>query len=63
MAARNTDHVVMDGPTMVCQRCGDRYTMNLPCPISVWSAAAGAYIKIHRHCRPVSTNVNEEDNP
>lgn len=49
---RRTDHVFLQGDNFVCLHCGDRYRMNLPCPISVMAAAAQAYSDIHQHCEP-----------
>lgn len=43
-------HVLLEGETFVCHNCGQRYRMNLPCPVSLFAVAASEYSRIHRHC-------------
>jgi hypothetical protein len=40
------------GCAFSCERCGDAYSMALPCPINVMIAAGGAFIAEHRDCLP-----------
>jgi hypothetical protein len=47
-----TEHVVLQGSDFFCSHCGDRYTMNMPAPISLMVAACDAFAKDHRDCRP-----------
>ena len=47
---KNTDHVYMQGPAFFCAHCGQRYVMNLPCPIDVVVAACQAYVDLHADC-------------
>lgn len=45
------DHVTMRGPGLFCcERCGQRYELNLPAPIDLWLAAAQAWLAQHRSC-------------
>lgn len=34
----------------LCTRCGEEYTIALPCRISVFAAAARAFVKEHSGC-------------
>lgn len=42
--------VVCRGPEMVCLRCGETYTAQLPARISVWVATARAFERAHAKC-------------
>lgn len=35
-----------------CRRCGARDALQLPASIAVWVAAARAFEKLHRACKP-----------
>lgn len=37
---------------MFCERCGDRYTINLPANLDLVIAAARSYGKTHDRCKP-----------
>lgn len=34
----------------VCDACGERYKMNMPCAITVMSAAMKAFLDVHKSC-------------
>lgn len=48
------DHIVMRPKGCGCAHCGEELNI-LPCPISVFTAAAEAFSKAHRHCKPGAT--------
>jgi hypothetical protein len=49
---RRIDWVVTNNDlSFECRRCGDRQPMASPINVSVYGAAAKAYMAIHRHCR------------
>ena len=43
-------HVVLLDGRFFCHHCGAAYTMNLPCPINVATAAMNAFVDDHEHC-------------
>lgn len=48
---RSGDHVVLIDNGFRCTHCGDEYVMNMPCSLTVYSAAARAYLQDHRRCK------------
>lgn len=50
MTPRNTDHVRLLDGGFSCLHCGARYTMNVPCPINVFTAASEAFVGDHAGC-------------
>jgi len=48
----------MDGHVFHCLHCGQRYALNLPCPINVSVAAMNAFVDLHEHC--ADTRVDAE---
>lgn len=48
------DHIVMRPKGCGCAHCGEELNI-LPCRISVFTAAAEAFSKSHRHCKPGAT--------
>lgn len=50
MTQRNTHHVRLIDGTFSCLHCGVRYTMNMPCPINVHTAAMLAFVDDHAEC-------------
>ena len=52
----NSDHVIMgEQGALLCRHCGQRYVLNMPCPIAVFAAACEAYAKLHAACPPPTT--------
>jgi hypothetical protein len=49
-----SEHVVAadGGKTYRCLRCGAEAHVELPMEISVWIAAAAAFVKSHTCCKP-----------
>jgi len=43
-------HVRLLDGAFSCLHCGARYTMNLPAPINVFTAACNAFVDDHEHC-------------
>ena len=33
-----------------CTRCGEKFEMVLPLPVSVWVAATEAFVRLHERC-------------
>lgn len=52
--ARN-GHVIINNGKFLCLRCKGSYEQALPCEVSIWLAAAKAFIKLHSGC-----NDNEQ---
>lgn len=50
------DHIVMRPKGCGCAHCGEELAI-LPCRISVFTAAAEAFSKAHRHCKPGATTL------
>ena len=44
--------VAVVAQSIECRRCGARDAMELPASITVWVAAARAFEKLHRRCKP-----------
>lgn len=40
------------GPTLLCERCGEKYEMALPASLNIVSAIAKAFAKDHHNCKP-----------
>jgi len=57
--SKRVDHVVSEngGGTATCLNCGGKYTMNLPCLVSVWASAMKAFVKAHSQCKPKRAGI------
>lgn len=53
MTKKHADWIVAqkNGEEFHCLRCGDTYSMKLPCPVTMWVAAAKAYENLHKACK------------
>jgi hypothetical protein len=53
MAKKRVDWVVVrdSGATALCLRCDKTFTVELPCPVSVWAVAMKEFCKIHSSCK------------
>jgi len=49
---RKLDHIRLRKRTVHCLHCRDKYTMNLPCLLSVWLAAMKEFCRAHSRCKP-----------
>jgi hypothetical protein len=51
---RKEDHVVSEdnGATAHCLHCDAKFTLTLPCIVSVWAAAMKEFCRVHAQCTP-----------
>jgi hypothetical protein len=58
---RKGDHVVCrdNGATALCLHCGKKFTLVLPCVLSVWVAAMREFCRVHRNCKKDAHEGNE----
>ena len=56
-------HVVMEGHEMVCKNCGERYKVNLPIDITMFSALAKSFAKKHIHCELITHTALSAEAP
>jgi hypothetical protein len=59
MKGSKSSHVVAHtgGGMLECRACGKTYRFNMPVPISIWSAAATEFLKIHERCGPAQNKT------
>ena len=50
---RKDAHLVCrdNGATVLCLHCGQKFTLVLPCQLSVWCAAMNEFCRTHRNCK------------
>ena len=53
--------VVGSGGVGKCTRCGETFKVELPARISVWTAAARAFVDAHRDCQEPTASGGKED--
>lgn len=53
MEAVNTDHIVLQHNECFCSHCGQKYAVNMPCPIYIFEAIINAFLAKHVECEKV----------
>lgn len=51
METMNTNHVVLEKDLCKCLNCGRFYCINMPVPLSIFSAIVKEFLKMHRDCK------------
>lgn len=52
LTKNNSNHAVAEdnGRRLHCRRCNQSYTVNLPCPLTVYAGILKEFAAIHAHC-------------
>lgn len=54
-------HTTMSGDELRCFNCGESYTMNMPAPLSIVTAAMKAFADSHEKCKPSAKGAARMD--